>query len=312
MHASTTCAISNVEAAIVMAGTELVVVPLESITFKAANGQAPDVKVAIGDIGFGGALRYVRKLTKLIDRAGFMNANAIELLPDGVRTSFNLPVPGIGFGIFVLENINFGARFDLPFSGRVPELAVNFSTFENPFRLTALGIGGGGFVELSVDLQGQLSLAAALEFGAAVSLNLGIAKASVSIMGGLYFVLQDGDCTITGYLRLNGRCEILGIASVSVDLYVGLTYIPNENAVLGEAEIGAKVRLLFFKKTFRIPFKKKFGGSGDSAQRALAAPDSAAPGFAGASGPPGFAEAMDPAGWIGERPWDSYCLAFAD
>lgn len=306
VQALTTCAIHNVEAAIVIAGAELVVVPLEAITFRTANGQAPDVNVALGDIGFGGVLRYVQQLAKLVDRAGFLSANGIELLPDGVRTSFSLPVPAIAVGMFVLENIAFGARLDLPFKDRVPELALNFSSFENPFHLTVLGIGGGGFVQVAVDTAGNVALDAALEFGAAVSLNLGIAKASVSIMGGIYVVLESGDFTLTGYLRVHGRAEILGIASVSVELYVGLTYLPAENALLGEAQIVATVRVLFAKKTFRIPFRKKFGGSGTTARTTLAAAT-----FAGTDGPPGFVDAMDPAGWEGERPWDSYCLAFA-
>lgn len=308
VSAHTSCSITGVEAAVVVLGAELVVVPLESVTFSAAPGHAPDVKVAVGKIGFGGALRYVRTLANLVDRSGFLAGNGIELLPDGVRTSFAVPVPGFAMGLFVIENISLGARFDLPFRDRVPELALNFSTFENPFRLAVLGIAGGGYVQVGVNMEGDVSLAAALEFGAAVAVNLGIARASVSIMGGIYFVLESGDWTITGYLRVNGRCEILGIASVSVELYVALTYIPAENAVLGEAEIVATVRLLFLKKTYRIPFQKKFAGpSDDESARAPAA----AAALEAPAGPPGFAMAMAPPGFEGKRPWDTFCMAYA-
>ena len=125
--------------------------------------------------------------------------------------------------------------------------------------------------------------------------------------GGIHFVIDNGDWTITGYLRVNGRCEILGIASVSLELYVGLTYIPHENAVLGEAQIVATVRVLFAKKTFRVPFKKRFAGpSIDEARVAGAAAQAAL------SGPPGFQMAMDPPGFQGERPWDTHCMAYAE
>ena len=54
-------------AGIVVAGTELVTVPFETIAFRAGSGQSPDVKVTLGEITFGGALRYVHTLVELID-----------------------------------------------------------------------------------------------------------------------------------------------------------------------------------------------------------------------------------------------------
>ena len=57
---------------------------------------------------------------------------------------------------------------------------------------------------MEIDLQGIRMIEASLEFGAAVSINLGVASGGVSIMAGIYFKMElvDGQnsTTLTGYV----------------------------------------------------------------------------------------------------------------
>lgn len=307
-HVQTTCKLTGIELGIGLAGSDLVVVPVDEFSFVSQDARKPVVDVKLGNVRFGGMLVFLSKLAGLIDKAGFSKLSAIDLLPDGVLASFSLPLPPVAVGVFVMENIRFGARFDLPFKDRKPQLTFDFATFDNPFRLTVLALGGSGFLGLTLDTSGLVRAEAALEFGAAVSVNLGIAKASVSIMGGVYFQIEGLDVVLTGYVRVQGKADVLGIVSVSVELFIGLTYDFSDDSVAGEAEIVAKFRVLFVKKTVRVPFKVKYGGAGNANAVAATAAAAALP----APQPPGFSDLMDPVGWIGQRPWDAYCLAFAE
>jgi hypothetical protein len=307
MRAETRCRIDNIALAMGLAGFDLVTVPIDAITFTSRDAQKPDVDVVLGDLTFGGVLAFLAEVATLVEKSGFTDLKAIDLLPDGVKTSFTLPIPAFAVGVFCLENIQFGAALDLPFSGRIPELSLNFASFDNPFTLTVLALGGRGYLGLALNTQGLVRLEGSLEFGAAVSLNLIVAKASVSVMGGIYFSIEGSDALLTGFVRVKGKLDVLSLISVSVELFLGLTYEPADQSLLGKAEIVVKIKLLFLHKTVRVPFEQRFGGSGSALRAASALPD----GLTLIDGPPGFLDAMSPPGWIGATPWDVYCTAYA-
>jgi hypothetical protein len=143
-----------------------------------------------------------------------------------------------------------------------------------------------------VSATGLELVAGALEFGASASIDLGLAKGSASIMGGIYFELSDAGLSLTGYLDIRGKLEVLSIVSLSVAVTLALTYVPDTAKVEGTAEVVVKVKVLFFKKTVRFEVHRR---------------------FAGGNADPTFAELMAPADWPDDQPlpWDSYCGAFA-
>jgi hypothetical protein len=291
VHSQTVCKITNVELVLSLLGKDIVTVPLTRLQFTTADGKKPDVDCALAPITFGGILSFVATLASLCDTAGFNDPPALEMLQDGVRSSFSTPVPAVSVGMFCLENITFGAALSVYFSGQPVELALNFATFENPFRLTVSALGGGGYLGVKVNTRGLQEISGALEFGAALSVNLGVARGSVSAMGGIYFKLEYGDASLTGYLRIRGELDVLGLISVGVELMLALAYVSKTSKVEGYAEMAVRVKALFFRKTVHIEFHKQ---------------------FAGANGDPTFAELMAPDGWTGALPWDDYCTAFAE
>ncbi|RSM87886.1 hypothetical protein DMH04_09170 [Kibdelosporangium aridum] len=285
--ARTTCTVSNVDLCFGLGPQDLVVVPFRKLSFTSIDGRKPDLDAELGRVQFLGALAFVGVLARLVDPAGFHDPPALDVLPDRVRSTFSAPVPNVAVGMFSLENIVFGAQLDV-FFDQAPELALNFATFANPFRLTVSALGGGGYLALAMSASsGLVRLEGALEFGASMRVDLGVAKGSVSAMGGVYFLVEGNQERLTGYLRIRGELNVLGLISAAIELFLALTY---DNGVLrGRAEMSVKVKLLFVSKTVRVSMERTFAGS---------------------NGDPTFAQLMDPGG-DGPRPWDTYCLAFA-
>src|SRR5262249_38896792 len=147
---------------------ELLVVPLKNITFESRDGGKPDVDVNLGAIEFKGVLAFVRTLADLIPADGFSDPPALDVREDGITSSFSLPLPPVAAAAFVLENIGLFSQLALFFAGKAPTLALTFARPESPFRVTVAALGGGGWVAIKVATDGQLELAGALEFGAAV------------------------------------------------------------------------------------------------------------------------------------------------
>ncbi|MGH9023549.1 MAG: hypothetical protein ACRDV9_10695, partial [Acidimicrobiia bacterium] len=151
---------------------------------------------------------------------------------------------------------------------------------------------------VTITPDGVRVLEAAFEFGAAISVNLGVASGSVSIMAGIYFRLEmkDGKTSaeLTGYFRLRGEVDVLGLISASIELYLEFTYETASGKAVGRASIEIEVEVLFLSFSVTVSCEKKFAGSkGD-------------PSFVDVMGLP----ALAPPGAI--RPWDTYCHAFAD
>ena len=225
----------------------------------------------------------------------------------GVEASYSLGLPPLAFGAFTLQNVTLGAGLNLPFVEEPARLRFNFAERHSPFQLTVLALGGGGFFALEVALDRVVGLEAALEFGAAAALNLGVARGSVHVMGGIYFALRAGvegeqsDTELTGYLRCGGELRVLGLVSVSVEFYMELSYRSSTDEVRGQATLTVQVSVLFFRKKVSLTLERRFAGPGGVAE-ALALQAGA---LIAAEQSSTFGDGMD------EADWRAYATAFA-
>ena len=178
--------------------------------------------------------------------------------------------------------------------GEPLQVGFSFCTRESPFRLTVSAIGGGGFFGVTLQPNGVKILEAAFEFGAAISLNFGVASGSLSVMAGIYFKMEGSDATLSGYFRARGEADILGLISLSIELYLSLTYEFSTGKAVGRASITVEVEILWFSKSVQISCEKKFGGA------------NADPTFVDLLG-----AYIDPVTKEERHPWDEYCAAFA-
>jgi hypothetical protein len=249
-----------------------------------------DVDVRFGGFKFAGPLEFVETLRELIPFDGFSDPPEIQVTPAGITAGFTMGLPNLSVGVFSLENLSLGAGFDVPFVGKPVSTWFAFCTRENPSRLTVSLFGGGFYLGVTVDAEGLQIFEGAIEFGAACSVDFGVASGSVSAMAGLYFKIEGSDFTLAGYFRLRGEVEALGIVSVSIELYLEMRYESGSGKCTGTATLSIEIDVALFSTTIEISCTKKFAGSGKD---------------------PTLAELLDLQPDATSEYWNSYCEAFA-
>jgi hypothetical protein len=290
------CSIAPFDLRLIGSSTFLIL-HFEQVEFAIRPGQKPDVNVILREkdgVEFAGPLKFVDTLRQIIPFDGFSDPPYLDVTADGITSGLDLAVPSLAVGVFTLENISFGAHFRIPFIDESLDVRFNFCSRENPFRLAVMIFGGGGFFAVTLTPDGVRVLEAAFEFGAAISVNFGVASGGVSVLAGIYFRLEGDDATLTGYFQMRGEVSVLGLISASIELYLELTYETATKKAVGRATLTIEVSILFLSFSVQISCERK---------------------FAGANNDPTFVDMMDvpplaPAGT--PRPWDSYCRAFAD
>jgi hypothetical protein len=245
----------------------------ESLRFVAEKGQKPDVAVQLksGDdaVRFGGPLEFVNTLRHLIPSNGFSDPPGLSITPSGIRASYSLNLPTIGVGVFTLSNASLGAGFELPFDARPASVKFNFSEREHPFSLTVSLLGGGGFFAIGVSARGVQEIEAALEVGAALAIDLGVASGSVEVKVGIYFhwlqpAPSKGSVELAGYVRIHGELSVLAIISVSLTFNLQIAYLKDQAAhrsvVWGEATLVVEIEVLFFSFDVSVRCRREFAG----------------------------------------------------
>jgi len=177
----------------------------------------------------------------------------------------------VACGALLLQNISFGARADLFFDGGAMRLRFNFAERNSPFTLTVMCFGGGGSMALTLGLDDFELFEMTVEFGAKLALDIGVASGSISAMAGIYLAIGDNDgdgnddgVKLTGYLRLNGELNILGIIRLALEFYLAFTYESSPKHVYGEAQLTVEIEVLFFSASVTLgPIKKTFEGGDD-------------------------------------------------
>lgn len=271
-------------------GAPLVQIPFEHIAFSAGSSGKAEVDVVLGELKFVGILAFVEVLKDFIPFDGFSDPPFIEVDTSGLRAGFTLAIPSVAIGVFALTNISLGADVQVPFLGKSLSFGFNFCTREQPFNLSVLFIGGGGWFMIRLTPEGLDVVELGLEAGATLSVDFGVASGSISCMIGIYLRLESKKGQLTGYFRLRGEVDVLGIASASIELYMSLTYQFDTGKMVGEATITVSVSVLCFSGSVSISARREFAGS---------------------NGDPSFAQIMmDPGGTTSEA-WDNYWGAFA-
>jgi hypothetical protein len=239
----------------------------DNLMFSAQTGSKPDVAVDLhpGDrmIEFGGPLEFVNELRSIIPSNGFSDPPSLSVTPSGISASYSINIPSVAVGIFALEHVSIGAGFLLPFDARPAEVRFNFCERQRPFSLTVSLLGGGGFFAIGLGTEGVREIEAALEFGAALSINLGVASGSVEIKAGIYFHWKTKTVELAGYVRLHGELSVLGLISASLTFNLQLAYLKENgrSVVWGEASNEVEIEILFLSFSVSVSCRREFGGS---------------------------------------------------
>lgn len=290
------CGLRNFSIDLIGPLESFIVIHFNQIAFISSGGKKAEVDVDLGEIEFVGILSFVETLKDFIPLDGFSDPPSLDVSEKGITASFSLSLPTVAVGVFSLQNMSLGASFILPFLVDPLSVRFNFCERQSPFLLTVSMFGGGGFFAITVDPAGVQQLEASFEFGASVAVSFGVASGGVYVMAGIYFMMQANPekAELTGYLRMGGEVDVLGIISVSIELYLSLTYEFSSGKCVGRATLTIEVEVLFFSASVEISCERKFAGS---------------------NGDPTFKQLMEPYvdPVFGEevKPWEEYCQAYA-
>ncbi|NYT78410.1 hypothetical protein H0A71_15565 [Alcaligenaceae bacterium] len=266
---SVVCSLKNFDL-VLIAPASFIELNFEKIEFRIDTGAKMDVDVLLNDIKFVGPLSFVETLRDLIPLDGFSDPPHLDITPQGIDAGFDIALPSIGVGIFNLSNLSLGAGFTVPFIGQPLSVRFNFCTREQPFNLSVCMFGGGGFFGITLDPSGIQLLEAAFEFGASISINLGVASGGVHVMAGVYFRMEQDACSLSGYFRLGGSVDVLGLITASIELYLELHYEFETGKAVGRAELTIEIEVFIFSGSVTVSCERKFAGSnGDPTFRDL-------------------------------------------
>ncbi len=275
---------------------QFLIIKFNRLAVSAKIGQKPDVDPDIEAVEFAGPLAFVNKLKDLIPTGG--SAGGVGFSFDlnvnsaGITASLTIGLPNVTVGVFSLMNMSFLMSLTIPFDGRSFSSYFAFCTRENPFRLTIMMFGGGGFFGIEIQPSGVRMLEAAFEFGGNFAFDCGVASGGASVMAGVYYKLErkeiDGkeveQSELTGYFRLTGNLSILGIIRVSLLFELKLTWL-STGKVFGTATIEVEIEILFISFSVGVTVERQLKGS---------------------DGDPTFHDMLPQASM-----WDTYCNAFA-
>ena len=274
---------------ILFASEPLVTIPFERMSFHAGSSGKAEVDVVMGEIVFGGFLGFVQTIKDLIPLDGFSDPPSVEVTPAGLTAGFSLTLPNLAVGVFNLSNMSLGADVKVPFLGETITFGFNFCSREQPFVLSVVFLGGGGWFLIRLSPKGLEVLELGLEAGAYLAVDFGVASGSISAAVGIYIRLEGENGSLTGYFRLRGEVDVLGLISASIELYMELSYDFGTGKMVGRARITVEVDVLCFSASVSIEAERQLAGSnGDPSLRDVVMED----------------DGTAPA-------WDDYLLAFA-
>ena len=277
-------------------GFSFISISFSAFEFSSTSGHKMDVNPGIKGVNFLGPLAFVQQLTQYLPSpggtpsgtgGGFDDPPFVDVAADSVTAGYTMAIPSIGVGVFSLENLSLTGALTIPFTGDPVRARFAFCERQNPFLISVSLFAGGGFFGVGFGLDGIEMMEASFEFGGNFSMDIGVASGGVHIMAGIYFKMEkvppstSDEITLTGYVRLGGELEVLGIISLSLEFYLGLTYQSEGNKVWGQATLTVGISILFFSASVSLSVEREFAD-------------------------PPVPSLLDPDGWA------TYCGAFAD
>ena len=171
-------------------GSPLIRIAFDRLAFRAASSRKPEVDVVFRGLEFVGVLGFIETLKELIPFDGFSDPPYVDVSTEGVKAGFDLALPNVAVGVFSLENISPRGRR----SGAVPRrrrhgrvLLLHQGEAVPPDR----DDGRGRRVRRNPLVpQGTHPAGDGSRSRRRLSINLGIASGSVSIMVGVYLRLE--------------------------------------------------------------------------------------------------------------------------
>jgi hypothetical protein len=243
---STSCVLTAFTLRLPTPDTEALRLSFGGLTFTEADGRPPVFDVTSFDFSFEGPLRLLKDLQRKASALLGGAAPTVDLTADGVTATFTLRIDDASSGVILMRNIVVRVQVHIPFRGGSPGVRVDFASREAPFQLSIPPFGGGGYAAVALAGSQLTVLDISLEFGGVIAVDFKVVKAEVHALGGVRSALVGDKVIIAGYIRLGGSVSLFGLASVSIELRVELTYDEALNRLAGRATLVLEVDLTLY------------------------------------------------------------------
>jgi len=246
----------------------------DHVTFTTRSDEHPQVDCRVKTVEFGAALAFVQGLFDAFNpmKSG-KSGPLITLTGDGLAIGYGFSFPDMEGGGFQITGLFLGVQVSLSFNGGPMRMRFYFARPEKHFLMSAGIYGGGGYLILEggpkSDVQpGSLggssggidAFQLCMEFGATVALELDVASGEVHLLGGIYIALSGGQCALTGFIRAGGSLNVLGIVTMSIEWYIGLTW-NSGGSVTGHASVTVSISIAFFSVSATLSMDWTWAGS---------------------------------------------------
>ncbi|HET7828825.1 MAG TPA: twin-arginine translocation signal domain-containing protein, partial [Candidatus Limnocylindrales bacterium] len=309
--------------------TRFVRLHFSRLTFTARNGGKPDITPYIDRVELDGPLKFVDSIKDYLKTPG--TGPNIDVTPSQISAGFTLQIPNIPAGAVTIMNIAFSATLIIPFNGDPARARFAMSSREHPFLVTYLALGGGGFFAVELALDGVKLFELDLVAGVEAAIDLILVKAEVHYLFGCHLsIAADNKVEQISYIRIGGHCGVWGVWSVTLDMYLALSYDSDKNELWGQARFTIEIEYLFLSKSVDLLVERRIAGPAnapgieDGATARLFAPGSNGDGGGGVAlasfvQPSGTstttaATASPPLGFatlVSQNEWNAYAAAFA-
>ena len=211
----------------------VLVVSFSSLTFTSQPDEKPALKIGGLDVAFAGDLQFLNVLQDAMRAVQGTMPVTIDASPTSITVSEHAELPSIslGAGLFAVtvSGAVLNTSLKLPFDGEM-EIDFSFGSRKHPFRVGVWILGGGGYLELRIRRDPNTQefvvreLLASVEIGGVWSLDWVVVKGEVHALAGIEIrLLEGGGVRLSGYVRVGGSVEALGLVSVSIEVTAEIT-----------------------------------------------------------------------------------------
>ena len=217
----------------------------DTTRFHANAGSKPSIHPALSSVALAGSLSFVQQLAQVIQDYFGGDGFKIEVLPSEISVGLSIELPEISVGVFSMEHLGLTLALHVPFTGAPAVAVFSFATHDQPFIVTVSMFGGGGYVAIGVGLVEIQSVACDFDFGANLALDVGVASGSISATAGFGFAYDGTAGTeLSGFVKLHGSLEFLGMVSLSIELDLELDWYIDEKKMAGTASLEVDIDVL--------------------------------------------------------------------
>jgi hypothetical protein len=229
----------------------LVQLHFDGVTFTQLPGRHPDLAIAGLAVTFHGALQLLDDLIQKVQQFIGANGPTVHALPSGISAGYSVAIPNVNSGDFVLNNVATHLAVDVPFTAAPVAVSVGFASRDNPFNLSVLALGGGGYIDIGFGGNQLSRFEASMDFGATLAVDFLVVSAEVHALGGVHFVKTD-TITVDAFIRVGGSINLFGLVSVSIEMVILLSYAEADNQLIGRAKIVVEVGIAFIHESVTL------------------------------------------------------------